>query len=344
MIMKKFLALFLVLGILLFCNVKGTTAQQLPPILSIGTHPIGSFYNMAGTGVAVVVGKHAHIKAIVKPMTGPAAWLPLMETEAVDLGMANCWDSEKGFLGESVYEKLSKGKGFTIRLIAISTQNKGGLVVAGDSGIYKYSDLKGKRVAGNLPTPSLQLQTEGYLANGGVNWSEIKPVPVSSVAEGIKVVMEGRADASCTATIGMGATDELNAKKGARFLPFETSPEAVRRTKEKFPGYLTKVTPGPGKTGVDKEMYLWSYDNYLVGRQDLPDEVVYQIVKALWENYTELGSIHVLLKDWTPERFVSKEALIPYHPGAIKFYKEKGVWTDEMEKLQGALLAKKKKG
>jgi TRAP-type uncharacterized transport system substrate-binding protein len=89
-------------------------------------------------------------------------------------------------------------------------------------------------------------------------------------------------------------------------------------------------------------MCLMAYNNYLIGRKDLSDEVVYQVVKALWENYGELGAIHVLLKDWTHERFVTKEALIPYHSGAIKFYIEKGVWTDEMARLQESLLAKKK--
>jgi TRAP transporter TAXI family solute receptor len=214
--------------------------------------------------------------------------------------------------------------------------------VAADSGIFKYSDLRGKRVAGNLPTPSLQLQTEGLLANGGVSWSEIKPIPVSSVAEGVKAVIDGRSDSSATCAIGMPITEELHAKKGARILPIDPSPEAVNRVKAKFPGYPVKVTPGPGRTGVEKEQYLWAYDIYVIAREDLPEQAAYQVVKALWENYKDLGAIHVLLKDWTTDKFVTKEALIPYHPGTIKFYKEKGVWTDEMAKLQTALLSKKK--
>ena len=65
------------------------------------------------------------------------------------------------------------------------------------------------------------------------------------------------------------------------------------------------------------------------------------MVKVLGKNYKELGPVHPLLKEWTPERFVSKEARIPYHPGAIKFYRERGAWTDEMERLQKELLAQK---
>lgn len=340
--MKKFLALVLILGILLVWNIQVTIAQQLPPILNIGTHPVGSFFNVVGTAVATVVGRHTQMKTTVKPMAGPAAWYPMVTTKEIDLGVLNNWDAEKGYLGESTYGKLSKGKGFPVRLFAISVNNAIGLIVAADSGIYKYSDLKGKRVAGNLPTPSLQLQTEALVANGGLSWSDITPIPVSSVAEGVKVVIEGRSDASATCTVGMPIIEELQAKKGARILPLDPSPEAINRLAQKFPGYPIKITPGPGKTGVEKEQYLWAYDIYVIGSEDLPDEAAYQIVKALWENQRDLGSIHVLLKDWTPDRFVTKEALIPYHPGTIKFYKEKKVWTDEMTKLQEVLLAKKK--
>ena len=338
----KVLIFFSLTLMVLAWNVPGSNAQGLPSMLHIGTHAVGSFGNIIGTGTATILNKYTPMKATVKAMAGPSAWYPLVVSEEVDLGVANNWDSEKGYLGQSVYEKLSQGKGFPIRLMTIGVAYAGGLVVAADSGIYSYADLRGKRVAGNLPTPSLQLQTEAYVANGGVKWSEVKVIPVSNVAEGVKAVIEGRADCSATITLGMPVINELHAKKGARILPIDPSPEAVKRTKDIYPGYPLKVTPGPGRTGVDKEMYLWGYDIYLVGRQSLSDEAAYQIVRAMWEHYAEMGQIHVLLKEWTPDKYVSKEALIPYHPGAIRFYKEKGVWTTEMEKLQEVLLAKKK--
>lgn len=339
--MRKIMILIFVSGLLWGGSIGPVSAEQLPPILNIGTHPIGSFFNIVGTAVATVVGKHTPMKTTVKPMAGPSAWYPLLATQEIDLGVLNNWDGEKGYLGESVYEKLSKGKGFPVRLFAISVNNAIGFIVAGNSKIYSCSDLKGKRVAGNYPTPSLQLQGEALLANAEVKWSEIIPIPVSSITEGVKAVIEGRADAA-SVTIGTPIIEELHAKSGARFLPIDPSPEAVKRSKEKFPGYPIKIIPRAGRTGVEKEQHMWAYDIYVVGRDDLSVEAAYQVVKAMWENYKDFAPIHVLLKDWIQERFVSKEALIPYHPGTIKFYKEKGVWTGELAKLQESLLAKKK--
>jgi TRAP transporter TAXI family solute receptor len=340
--MKKYLALVIIFGLLLAWTIEETKAQQLPPVLSIGTSSVGSFQYVASSAVASVISKYTPMKATVRSMAGTAAWFPLIATKDLELGMLNNWEAEKGYFGESIYTKLSGGKGFSIRLVAVGIWNSISSIVAGDSGIYKISDLRGKRVAGNYPTVSFQLQTEALLANGGVKWSEIIPVSVSTLAEGIKAVIEGRADAAGTIRLGVPLVEELYTKRGARFLPLDPSPEAMKRVYEKFPGYPVKVAPGPGNRGIEKEQYMYAFDDNLIGREDLPDEAVYLIVKALWENYKDLGSVHVLLKDWTPQRFVSNKALIPYHPGAIKFYKEKGVWTDEMVKLQEALLAKKK--
>jgi len=69
------------------------------------------------------------------------------------------------------------------------------------------------------------------------------------------------------------------------------------------------------------------------------DEAAYEVVKALWNYNQELGTAHPALKKWRRERMVSKNAFIPYHPGAIKLFREEGIWSKEMEELQSKLLS-----
>ena len=124
-------------------------------------------------------------------------------------------------------------------------------------------------------------------------------------------------------------------------LSFDPSPEAVKRLQDIYPAELKQLQPGPGMVGIKEPTYVMSYDFYFVSRANLEDEVAYNIVKNLWENYSELAEVHPRLKDWTKEKFVNASATIPYHPGAIKFYKEVGAWTEDMENAQQKLLNSK---
>jgi uncharacterized protein len=336
--MKKLTALILFSLIFLFTNAAQISAQE---ILNIGTNPTGSTYHIMGAGISAIVEKYTPIKIKVIPMDAAHAWMPLMVTKQIDLGVASNWNAQKAYLGEALYKELSKGKGFPIQLMYVSLPNMLGLVVATTSNINKVSDLKGKRVAGPIPNEAMQLQTESLLANGGLKWSDVKPVPVKSITDGVKAVIEGRAEAASVA-LGTPAVEELQAKKGARFLPVDPSPEAAKRAKTVFPGYPIKVSPGPGATGIDKEQYAFAVENYIVVRNDLSEDTVYQIMKALWDHCDELAAFHPSTRSLTTKAFVSKEAVVPYHPGAIKLYKEKGAWTKDMEALQKKLLEAKK--
>ncbi|MHB8092292.1 MAG: TAXI family TRAP transporter solute-binding subunit [Syntrophales bacterium] len=336
----KVLSVAIVLSFSLFVMSAGAQ-DKLPRQVSIGTHSIGAFLHTIGVAAAKTISDHTSMKAIVKPMVGPVAWFPYMERGDIDLGVLNMWDAEKGYLGESSYAKLSNNKGFSVRLLCSTVPNTIGVVVAKDSPIKTMSDLKGKRFSGNFPIPSVQLQNEALLASVDLTWKDIVPVAAHNPSDGVSKITDGRSDAA-SVTLGTPTIDELNAKKGARFLTLNNSKEAVAKIRKFFPGYMVKVQPGPGKTGIEKESYLWSYDIYLVAGEKLSEEAAYASTKALWENAKDFVLVHKLLKDWVTENFVSKEATIPYHPGAIKFYKEKGVWTADMDKLQSELLAKKK--
>ena len=90
-----------------------------------------------------------------------------------------------------------------------------------------------------------------------------------------------------------------------------------------------------GKTGC------MGLSNLVLARESLSDDVVYLITKVLWEHYKELVPIHGSFKSWNNTNFMRLEGVsLPYHQGAIRFYKEKGVWTPEMDKVQRRLLGK----
>lgn len=322
---------------LLLNPVRYCLAQER--MLSVGTHPVGTMFNVIGSAVAKVVSEKTAYKATVKAMAGPAAWFPYMARGEVDFGVLNEWDAEMGYRGEYEYKDLSKGEGFNVRLVALSVPNRISIVTAKATGITTLAQLKGKRLACKYPTPSLHLQALALLANAGLTLDDVRVVPVTSVADGIKAVMEGRVDAAGTGTIGMPILEELNTKKGAVLLPVDPSPEAVERTRKYFPGYPAFVKAGP--TGVETDRYLWGYDVYVICRADLPDKAVYDVVKALYQNVQMLQSFHKALSEWSEKGFVSNRFTVPFHPGAISFYKQVGLWTPQMENLNSKLLERR---
>jgi len=317
---------------------NGTTASN---VLTLATHPVGSLVNSLGTGIATVLGKYLGTEVKVMPTTGPIEWLPMIATGEVNLGVLNNWDAQMGRLGKEDFQAATGGKGAPIYLLASGTRSMVGTMVADNSGIRTGQDLKGKRVVVTVTgSGGITAQNKAALANFGLSEADVRPISVPSIEAGLRAVIEGRADAT-TISLGTAVITELDAEKGARYLSFDPSPEAVRRMQQYYPCYLEKVEPGQGRVGVRETAYLMCYEFYLVGSENLGEETAYQIVKALWEHSQELGEIHARLKDWVPDRFVNPRATIPYHPGAVKFYKEAGVWGPDMESLQSQLLAAK---
>ena len=312
-----------------------------PRVLNLATHPIGTMLNSVGTGLCTVLSKHLPALVKVMPTTGPTEWLPLTGTGEVDMGVLNNWDAKMGRLGKEEYKAATAGKGAPIYLLCCGIPALNGVLVSEKSGIKKGVELKGKRYVG-IYTGSGGITTlaRAALANFGLKTTDVRMISVPGVEAGVRAVIEGRADATYS-TIGMPVTNELDAEKGARFLSNDPSPEAVKRMQEHYPCYLVQRKPGPGMVGVREPVYLMSFDFYLVGSERLTDDVAYAVVKTLWEYDKELGPINVRLRDWTKDRYVTNKAIIPYHPGAINFYKEVGVWGKEMDGLQKELLGEK---
>jgi TRAP transporter TAXI family solute receptor len=210
-------------------------------------------------------------------------------------------------------------------------------IVRGDDPAKTVADLKGRRVVSFREGTHFDLYTKARLANGGLTLKDVKQVPAANPIESARAVMEGRADAGDVA-LGAPIVAEAVAKVNARFLSLDPSPAAVKRLKKFVEVAYVAQVPGGVYMGVPEPQYLMYMDTVFVAREDISEAAVYEITKAIWEHNAELVKKPGLM-DWTTDKFLKTEPRLPYHPGAIKFYKEIGLWTKKMEKFQKAVLA-----
>ena len=116
-------------------------------------------------------------------------------------------------------------------------------------------------------------------------------------------------------------------------------PEDIQSILDQYvPGATAMVCPVSGT--VKEETVLTSYPIQMGVSAQLSEDDVYTIMKAIYDNYAELKDVHAWGAQWIPENFVQKDFKVPYHDGAVKLYKEVGLWTEEAEATQNALLAK----
>jgi TRAP-type uncharacterized transport system substrate-binding protein len=139
-------------------------------------------------------------------------------------------------------------------------------------------------------------------------------------------VAEGKIDVAETG-IGIGLIEEVNAADPVRFLSLPNTD----KTKAILAKSGVSLVRSEQVTGIKGDTYVIGYPLHLVSSTRVSETAVYTLVKAWWENLSELQTKHPLFKKWTKEMQALTNFTVPYHPGAIKFYKEAGVWTSVHE-------------
>lgn len=339
--MRKILSIFVIGWAFCFFALAahGQDAKGLPKTLSIATHPKGSLMNFIGGGFAKVVTSHTPIKASDRPFTGYMAWVPLMNAGELDMGILNSPESVAAYMGEGPYKQPLKN----IRLVSSGASILLSYVVRADSNIKTMADLKGRRVAIDRASYTTKQQNEMVIAAAGLDLKkDITAVPVAGVAELMSGIMDGRADAGW-GSVGSSQVKEVAGRVGGlRWLSVCSSPDdtAAKFIKEKKTGSRIVYIKAGQDPDVKNDAWVIGIVIYLATNKNLSDQAVYEVAKAAWQNQKELEAIHPIFKEWTPNNVVSPDVAIPYHSGAIRFYKEVGAWSDAMDQLQKQLLAR----
>ncbi|WP_408007970.1 TAXI family TRAP transporter solute-binding subunit [Pseudalkalibacillus sp. A8] len=325
-------------------NSKGEgSSSKDDGVITFGTTPVGGSINAVGNGLAKVISSNSDVKASVKPFNGLSAWGPMLNRGEIQLGIATQPELAWGYRGDKGFEEMKN-----IRLLVSGNNLKTpGFVVRKESEIETISDLKGKRVAAEYPgSASVVALLDAGLAINGLSWEDVKKVPAASTVDAIKALQDNNLDAAYALVPSTPVIAEVHNAVGLKPLNFleGVSPDQIDQVSEDVKEQLSSHLPGAKVTVIEPSGYISKettgvqYALQLVGTTHLSEETVYEIMETLWEKYEELHPIHVWFKQWTPEAMFDPEPTIPYHPGAIQFYKDKGLWNDKVEKIQQELL------
>jgi TRAP transporter TAXI family solute receptor len=336
---------FTLVMVLSFIYPFAVLASDLPKTVGIATHSVGGAYHASGSGVASLISQKTTIRAVVQPHSGPSAWVPIMQNGEVEMGILSAFDAACAFKGVYGYKQPYT----KLRTVCRGNEMKSTtLTVLEQSNIKKIKDLKGKKVAsvygGNKFLHNL---TEAMLSSAQMNWDDVVAVPVPGFKDSLRLLREGRIDAGSTGAPTTPAAVELDTAKGVYVLAFgDMQPEDIKDgvptdklaiLEKLVPGCYLSVAKG-GVGTVDNDTVLITSPVFFAASSDMSTDAVYTILKAVWKDYKMLHSAHPWLKQWTPETMAAANQPAPYHPGAVKFYKENGLWTPSMEKQQAALM------
>ena len=304
--------------------------------LTYGTSSIGSVMYVISVGMSKLIGDHAGINVTVQPVGGSYPNLFALASKKVDLAIANSLSQYDRYYGNAPFKEP-----YDIRMIAQGQPNFRVILVRKGSGIKTVSDLAGKTMIGTRRAlPELEKITNALLKVYNVPADKVKVVGTVNTGQVGKALRAGTVDAAAyPAAPRQPLLTELFQDDVVEFL--DISAEKRDEMMKSLPAAFYQATfPAGTFPKQAKPAQVFGLSTSLATRPDLSDDTVYKIAKAILENTDEFAKYHAAGRQWTVKQSLSHPT-IPYHDGAIRYYKEKGVWTAEMQALQDKLLARK---
>lgn len=296
-----------------------TATQAAPVFINILTGGTSGVYYPIGVGLSQIYSDGiAGAKTSVQATKASVENLNLLQAGRGELALAlgdSVADAKNGVEDAGFKTPLTK-----LRALGGAYPNYIQIVASKESGIKTLADLKGKTISVGAPKSGTELNARAIFKAAGLTYQDMGKVQYLPFAESVELIKNRQLDATLQSSgLGMAAIRDLASVMPLNYVAIP--PEVV--TKIGNPAYQSEMIPANTYDGQTEAVPTVAITNILVTRADMPDEVVYEMTKLLFENLTRLGNSHSAAKDIKLES-AAKNLPIALHPGAERYYKEKG--------------------
>ncbi len=291
--------------------------------ISIATGGTGGVYYPMGGGMASVLSKYVPgMQATAEVTGGSVDNLKLLGSGKPYIGFAMTDASQDAYKGEDKF----KGNKIPLRTLMVLYPNRMHVVSVEGRGVNKMADLKGKRISTGSPGSATEVMAFRLIEAAGLDKDKDLKRERLGVAESVNAMKDGKIDAFFW--VGglptAGVTDLANTP-GTKIKMVDHA-EAVAAMNKKYGNlYIEDVIPKAMYRGMDTDNKQATVMNILLAHESMDDKTAYNIVKTIFDKRADLIAVHKEAENFKLENQRNSATPIPFHPGAVKYFAEKGI-------------------
>ena len=318
---RDFLKLTGVLGGTILLGNTGKVFAQAKKRISVATGGMGGVYFVIGGGIASILTKYAGVEAAAEVTAASVDNCKLLGAKKSDMALVIADTGYDAIKGTGIF----KGKALPLKTLCTIYPHYNQFITLESKGIKKVADLKGKRVSTGAPGSGTEVIGLRILEAAGINHEKDIKKDRLGASESAGALKDGKVDAYFwSGGLPTASVLDLAASPGVKIvmLPLD---DLVDKMNAKYgPIYYKTVIPKKTYTGLEVDVPVSGVANLLMCHQDMDEQLAYSVVKTIFEHMSDLAAIHaegknINIKDNAQNKFV------PYHKGAAKYFKEKGV-------------------
>ena len=290
--------------------------------LSIATGGTGGVYYPLGGGMASVLSKYVGIQSTAEVTGGSVANLQLINTGKPYIALTMADALQDAYRGEDKF----KGKPVKVNTLMVLYPNRMHAVTLEGSGINKIADLKGKRVSTGSAGSATEVMAFRILEAAGVDKDKDITRERLGAAESANALKDRKIDAFFfVAGLPTSAVTDVANTPGIKIKMIDHA-ELVPAMNKKYGNlYVKDVISKDVYRGMDADNHQATVMNLLVAPTNMSEKEAHDIVKAIFDHKDELVRVHKEAENFKLENQKKDASPIPWHPGAVKYFAEKGI-------------------